>query len=73
LRDLFLPEAVVTSRELTAKGFELKKRGLVHKFRVDNISEQPTMFVSVKGGMYTKVTDIQIAEMLQQDAVMDTK
>jgi len=39
VRDLFLPQVMVMSRDLTAKGFELKKRGLVHKFRIDNILE----------------------------------
>jgi len=63
----------VTSRELTVKGFELKKRGLVHKFPVNNNSEQPMMFISVKGGMFMKVIDTQIVEMLQQDVIMDTK
>jgi len=73
VRDLFLPEVMVTSRDLTAKGFKLKKKGLVHKFRIDNISELPTMFVAKKGGTYMKVSDIQVAEMLQQDVIMDTK
>jgi len=37
LRDLFLPGAAMeTSKMLTAKGFELKKRGVFQKFRVDN-------------------------------------
>jgi len=30
------------------------------------------MFVAKKGGTYMKVSDIQVAEMLQQDVVMDT-
>jgi len=70
VRDLFLPKFIATSRNLTAKGFELKKRGLVHKFCVDNISEIPTMFIAKRGGTYAKVTNIQVAEMLKQD-VMD--
>jgi len=73
VRDLFLPEFMVTSRELTLKGFKLKKRGLTNKFHIDNISESPTMFVAVKGGMYVKVSGIQVTEMLQQDVIMDTK
>jgi len=73
VRDLFLPEFMVASRELTTKGFDLKKRGLINKFCIDNISESPTMFVAAKGGMYLKVSDIQVTEMLQQDVIMDTK
>jgi len=72
VRDLFLPEVLETSRRLTAKGFELKKRGLVGKFCVDNILEQPVMFVAKRGGRYERVSDMQIDVMLKQDVNMDT-
>jgi len=40
LRDLFLPGvAMETSKELTAKGFELKKKGVIQKFCIDNWAE----------------------------------
>jgi len=71
VRDLFLPEVLETSRRLTAKGFELKKSGLVGKFRVDNILEQPVMFVAKRGGRYERVSDMQINVMLKQDVNMD--
>jgi len=66
LRDLFLAKDVLTSRDLTSKGFELKKRGVITKFRVENIKETPTIYVAKRGEAYVKVSDIQLNEMLQE-------
>ncbi|MBM3937137.1 MAG: hypothetical protein FJ333_00580 [Sphingomonadales bacterium] len=73
LRNLFLPGAAMeTSKMLTAKGFELKKRGVIQKFRVDNWAETPTMFILRKDRPFVRVSAQQIDDMLQE-GVMDTK
>jgi len=66
IRDLFNPVDVPRSKDLTAKGFELKKRDVISKFRVSNLEETPTMLVAKRGGAYEKVTDIQLEEMLRR-------
>jgi len=60
------------SKSLKAKGFELKRRGLVQKFCVDNWAETPIMLVVKKDRPFLKVSEQQISDMLQE-YVMDTK
>jgi len=66
IRDLFNPADVQRSKDLTAKGFELKKRDVISKFRVSNLEDTPTMLVAKRGGAYEKVTDVQVEEMLRR-------
>jgi len=66
IRDLFNPADVPRSKDLTAKGFELKKRDVISKFRVSNLEETPVMLVAKRGGAYEKVTDVQVEEMLRR-------
>jgi len=66
IRDLFSPADVQRSKDLTAKGFELKKRDVISKFRVSNLEETPVMLVAKRGGAYEKVTDVQVEEMLRR-------
>jgi len=66
IRDLFNPADVPRSKDLTAKGFELKKRDVISKFRVSNLEDTPVMLVAKRGGAYEKVTDVQVEEMLRR-------
>jgi len=54
------------SKALTAKGFDLKKRDVISKFRISNLEDTPTMFIAKRGGAYEKVTDVQVEEMLRR-------
>jgi len=66
IRDLFNPADVPRSKDLTAKGFVLKKRDVISKFRVSNLEDTPVMLVAKRGGAYEKVTDVQVEEMLRR-------
>jgi len=66
IRDLFNPADVPRSKDLTAKGFELKRRDVISKFRVSNLEDTPVMLVAKRGGAYEKVTDVQVEEMLKR-------
>jgi len=66
IRDLFNPADVLMSKALTAKGFELKKRDVISKFRISNLEDTPTMLIAKRGGAYKKVTDVQLEEMLRR-------
>jgi len=68
IRDLFNPADVPRSKDLTAKGFELKRRDVISKFRVSNLDESPVMLVAKRGGAYEKVTDVQVEEMLRRSS-----
>jgi len=66
IRDLFNPADVPRSKDLTAKGFELKRRDVISKFRVSNLDESPVMLIAKRGGAYEKVSDVQVEEMLRR-------
>jgi len=66
IRDLFNPADVPRSKDFTAKGFELKRRDVISKFRVSNLDESPVMLIAKRGGAYEKVTDVQVEEMLRR-------
>jgi len=66
IRDLFNPADVPRSKDLTAKGFELKRRDVISKFRISNLEDTPTMLIAKRGGAYEKVTDVQVEEMLRR-------
>jgi len=66
IRDLFSPADVQRSKDLTAKGFELKRRDVISKFRISNLEDTPTMLIVKRGGAYEKVTDVQVEEMLRR-------
>jgi len=68
IRDLFNPADVPRSKDLTAKGFELKRRDVISKFRVSNLDESPVMLIAKRGGAYEKVTDVQVEEMLRRSS-----
>jgi len=73
LRDLFLPRAAMeTSKMLTTKGFDLKKRGVIQKFCVDNWAETPIIFVSRKDRPFVRVSMQQIDDMLREDVMDET-
>jgi len=67
--DLFNPEDIPKSKALTAKGFELKKRDVISKFRISNLFDNPTMFIAKRGEAYVKVSDVQVEEMLRMTTV----
>jgi len=50
IHDLFNPVDILTSKALTAKGFELKRRDVISKFRISNLEDMPTMFIAKRGG-----------------------
>jgi len=66
IRDLFNPVDIPTSKALTAKDFELKRRDVITKFCISNLEDIPTMFIAKRGGAYGKVTDVQVEEMLRR-------
>jgi len=66
IRDLFEPADVPKSKDLTARGFELKKRDVISKFRISNLKGTPIMLIAKRGGAYEKVTDVQVEEMLRR-------
>jgi len=66
IRDLFNPADVPRSKDLTAKGFELKRRDVISKFRISNLEEIPVMLIAKRGAAYEKVTDVQVEEMLRR-------
>jgi len=66
IRDLFSPADVPRSKDLTAKGFELKRRDVISKFRISNLEEIPVMLIAKRGAAYEKVTDVQVEEMLRR-------
>jgi len=68
IRDLFNPADVPRSKDLTAKGFELKRRDVISKFRISNLEETPVMLIAKRGAAYEKVTDVQVEEMLRRSS-----
>jgi len=66
IRDLFEPADVPRSKDLTAKGFELRKRDVISKFRISNLEGSPVMLIAKRGGAYEKVNDVQVEEMLRR-------
>jgi len=66
IRDLFEPADVPRSKDLTARGFELKKRDVISKFRISNLEGTPVMLIAKRGGAYEKVNDVQVEEMLRR-------
>jgi len=66
IRDLFNPVDIPMSKALTAKSFEQKRRDVISKFRISNLEDTPTMFIAKRGGVYVKVTDVQVEEMLRR-------
>jgi len=68
IRDLFSPADVPRSKDLTAKGFELKRRDVISKFRISNLEETPVMLIAKRGAAYEKVTDVQVEEMLRRSS-----
>jgi len=66
IRDLFEPADVPKSKDLTARGFELKKRDVISKFRISNLKGTPVMLIAKRGGAYEQVNDVQVEEFLRR-------